>query len=60
MEHVGVNLVLEELIVVLKLVQMIVEMLVGAITEPVFAILNTLELIVKSIKKMSTSQLNVH
>lgn len=51
---------MEELIVVLKLVQMIVEMLVGAITEPVFAIQNMQELIVKSTKKMFTFQLNVH
>jgi len=39
---------------------MIVVMLVGATTEPVFATLNMLELIAKSIKKMSIFQLNVH
>jgi len=60
MELVGVNPDMEELTVVLKLVQMIVEMLVGAITEPVFAIQNMQELIVKSTKKMFTFQLNVH
>jgi hypothetical protein len=59
MEHVGVNQVLEELIAVLKLVQMTVEMLVGVIMELVFVTLNTQELIVKFIKKMFTFQLNV-
>jgi len=54
----GVNQDTEELIVVLKLVQMIVEMLVGVIMEPVFVTLNMLELIVKFIKKMFIFQLN--
>jgi len=54
----GVNQDMEELIVVLKLVQMIVEMLVGATMELVFATLNMLDLIVKFTKKMFTFQLN--
>jgi hypothetical protein len=59
MVHAGVNLDLEEVIVVLKLAQMTVVMLVGAIMEHVFATLNMLELIVKSIKKMFIFQSNV-
>jgi len=59
MELVGVNQDLEELIVVLKLVQMIVEMLDGATMEHVFAILNMQELTAKFIKRMFTFQLNV-
>jgi len=56
MELVGVNQDLEELIVVLKLVQMIVETQVGVTMERVFVTQNMLELIVKFTKKMFTSQ----
>jgi len=59
MELVGVNQVLEELIAVLKLVQMIVVMLVGVIMEHVFVIQNMQELIAKFIKRTLTFQLNV-
>jgi len=59
MELVGVNLVMEELIAVSKLVQTTVEMLDGATMEHVFAIPNMQELIAKFIKKMFTFQLNV-
>jgi len=60
MDHAGDNLDLEELIVASKLVQMIVEMLVGVIMELVFVTLNMLELIVKSTKKMFMFLLNAH
>jgi len=60
MEHVGVNQDLEELIAVLKHVQMIVETLDGVIMELVFATQNMLELIVKFIKRMFIFQLNAH
>jgi len=59
MELVGVNQVLEELIVVSKLVQMTVEMLDGATTEHAFVTQNMQELIVKFIKRTHTFQLNV-
>jgi len=55
-----VNLDTEELTVVLRLVQMIAEMLDGAITEHVFATLNMLELIVKFTKKMLIFLSSVH
>jgi len=59
MELAGANQDMEEMTAVLKLVQMIVVMLVGATMEHAFATQNMLELIAKSIKKTFTFQLNV-
>jgi len=58
MEHAGANQDMEEMTAALKLAQMTVVTLVGATMEHVCATQNTLELIVKFIKKTFTFQLN--